>query len=141
MKTTVLIFFIFFGLCYASPRYIEITGADSKLKVLDKATGLEWTKEYAAAKTWQQALDYCEALNYAGNTDWKLPNSNELISLINIKKYNPASDFPSAATGYFWSSSSCVSAASSAWIVYFSNGNVTSYDKASAYAVRCVRQP
>ena len=39
-----------------------------------------------AAKTWQEALDYVARLNanaYLGHVDWRLPNRNELRSLVN----------------------------------------------------------
>lgn len=32
---------------------------------------------------WSAAVTNCEALSYAGYTDWRLPNTNELISLYN----------------------------------------------------------
>ena len=33
-------------------------------------------------KNWQEALEYCENLAYAGISDWRLPNRNELFSAI-----------------------------------------------------------
>ncbi|MCX5673936.1 MAG: DUF1566 domain-containing protein [Planctomycetota bacterium] len=37
----------------------------------------------AAPMTWNAAIDYCEALEYAGFTDWRMPNMQELFSLLN----------------------------------------------------------
>ena len=116
--------------------------------VTDTKTGLVWQKSYVSGKNWQGALSYCETLTYAGYSDWRLPDKNELASLVNYKKYGPASDFPDMPSRYFWSSSTDVSGTSYAWIVAFNNGSVDfddgvmddSYGKAgNYYSVRCVR--
>ena len=63
--------------------------------VIDVATGLMWFKETAAPPsgydpddegrvTWQQALKYCEELEFAGYEDWRLPNLIELLSIMNL---------------------------------------------------------
>ena len=56
-----------------------------------------------SGKNWKEALEYCENLTYAGISDWRLPNRNE-ISNIYFK-------------GDTWSSSSVVSDPISAWIM------------------------
>ena len=60
----------------------------------DKGTDLFWQKTSVSGKTWPEALAYCEGLNYAGYNDWRLPNKNELASLVDYSKTNPASSFP-----------------------------------------------
>ena len=62
----------------------------------DSASGLMWQKNYAekGMTKWKEALFYCENLIYAGYSDWRLPNRNELASIINYEKYRPATDFP-----------------------------------------------
>lgn len=109
--------------------------------VTDTETGLIWQKTYESGKTWKQALYYCENLTYAGYNDWRLPNRNELLSLVNFEKYEPASDFPDMHGQYFWSSSTNVNDTSRAWRVDFDNGYVGSYFKTtySGHNVRCVR--
>ena len=111
--------------------------------VTDTETGLIWQKTYKLGKTWQQALYYCENLTYAGYNDWRLPNKNELISLVNYEKRLPASDFPDmpSGSGYhlFWSSSTHVYYTYYAWLVDFSRGSVYHDDKTDSYNVRCVR--
>ncbi len=104
-----------------------------KVIVTDTKTKLQWTKEYSIDKTWQQALSYCETLDYGGYTDWRLPNINELKTLRNRTKHNPASDFPEMPSNYFWSSSSLMPNTISAWGVRFIDGLVgddvkTDYD-------------
>ena len=108
--------------------------------VTDAKTGLMWQKEYATGKTWQQALKYCEDSTYAGYSDWRLPNKNELASLINYEKSGwPYSYFPDMPSSVFWSSSTRVSVSYSAWYVGFSNGYVGYYYKTNNNYVRCVR--
>lgn len=75
------------------------------LIVKDTVSGLVWAADYNGALYWTLALSYCNNLDYAGYTDWRLPNKNELLSLVNYKKYYPASDFPEMPLETFWSSS------------------------------------
>ena len=120
-----------------------VTSSDGKI-VTDNKTGLIWQKEYATDKTWQQALKYCEDSTYAGYSDWRLPNRNELASLINYEKLSgsPYSYFPDMPSFQFWSSSSYEALRNDAWVVYFNYGYVVGISKSyTSYIsyVRCVR--
>jgi hypothetical protein len=122
-------------------RFTE-TNARGVVLVCDKQTDLIWQKDYATNKTWQQAMDYADELNTAkhgGYSDWRLPTIEELVTLINYQRYNPASDFPGMPNGWFWSSSSYAGSTSYAWNVYGSNGSVSYCDKTYGDAARCVR--
>lgn len=113
--------------------------------VTDSTTGLIWQKTYVSDKNWLEALDYCKNLTYAGYTDWRLPDKNELASLINYGKRNPASNFPNMPSNIFWSSSNSIGSSSNAWIVNFDHGPVSTYGKTNSangldpIYVRCVR--
>jgi hypothetical protein len=99
-----------------------------------------WQKEYATDKTWQQALKYCEDSTYAGYSDWRLPNKNELLSLINYEKSDlPYSYFPDTPTEWFWSSSTDVCYTNGAWIMNFIDGTAGDSAKNCYNSVRCVR--
>jgi hypothetical protein len=57
--------------------------------VTDLSTGLMWQKlevtddnGNARKMVWEEALAYCERLELAGYDDWRLPNSNELQSIV-----------------------------------------------------------
>ncbi|MBO4696403.1 MAG: DUF1566 domain-containing protein, partial [Lachnospiraceae bacterium] len=115
-----------------------ISGADV---VTDSTTGLMWQKTYLNRKTiWQDALEYCESLEYAGYSDWRLPNQNELTTLLNYNKTDsPYSDFPDMSDGTFWSSSTPLYNKEYAWFVDFGYGNVYPYYKARRNPVICVR--
>lgn len=111
--------------------------------VTDPATGLMWQKDcdFNGTRGWKQALYYCENLVYAGYSDWRLPNKNELFSLVNYNKVAPASDFPAKMGEYtshaeYFTSSSGGSWA--VWITDFSDGASQSYSKNGSY-IRCVR--
>ena len=107
--------------------------------VTDTVTGLVWQKSYGSGN-WQEALYYCETLIYAGYTDWRLPNKNELASLLNQDKSGASySDFPDMPSSYFWSSSTRIHSEDEAWIGDFSFGMVSIYGKTSGWSVRCVR--
>ena len=130
----------FSGLALAdSSRFTVTEPVSGEQVVTDAVTGLMWQKSYATSKTWKQALAYCESLSYGGYSDWRLPNVQELSSLVNSARYNPASDFPDMPSSYFWSSSSDANFYNFACYVYFGNGYVASYYKTSYDDARCVR--
>ncbi len=108
--------------------------------VIDSVTGLIWQKAYETNKTWQQSLAYCESLSYGGQSDWRLPNKKELMSLVNYERCSPASDFPDITTNWFWSSSTNVFSTNYAWRVGFNNGAVGSTIMVSSFYARCVRE-
>ena len=112
--------------------------------VVDKTTGLMWQRGYASDKTWVQALNYCKKLGedkYAGFDDWRLPNKNELASLLDLDKNSaPYSAFPDMPDKSFWSSSTFADNSAIAWVADFSQGLMTNdtkyYDRYYAICVR-----
>lgn len=141
MKKIILFAAFMLTATFSMPLFAAFTSTtvQGDVIVTDTETGLIWQKTYVSGKTWQQALSYCESLTYAGYSDWRLPNKNELASLINYKKYNPASDFPDMLSTGFWSSSTNVDYTSYAWLVYFYGGGVGYDYKTGNDYVRCVR--
>ncbi len=78
--------------------------------VSDKVTGLLWQQHLNFEQyNWDDALKYCNNLDYAGRTDWRLPNIKEGISIVNYNKFSPSIDlefFPNTpADKFFWTSS------------------------------------
>ena len=142
MKKIILFATFILTTAFVMPLLAEFnsTTVDGDVIVTDTKEGLIWQKTYEKDKNWQQALDYCEELTYAGYSDWRLPNKNELASLVNYEKYSPASDFPDMPTSiYFWSSSTLVITQDAAWRVVFYDGEVDSSNKKYTCSVRCVR--
>ena len=109
----------------------ESSTVNGNVIVTDTETGLIWQKTYETGKTWQQALSYCENLTYAGYSDWRLPDKNELASLITHRK-----DF-GMPSKKFWSSSTYVRNTYNAW--YVIGSAVSNGHKGYTQAVRCVR--
>jgi hypothetical protein len=115
-------------------------GDDDDDVVIDSVTGLMWQKTIET-KTWQEALEYCEDLEYAGYSDWRLPNRNELASLVKFDLYQPASDFPDMPEDdHFWTSSYLPTTPTSGVTLdsitgTFGLGNLKTFSK----SVRCVR--
>ena len=119
---------------------------DSSGVVADSATGLAWQDDYSdnggdiKRASWQDALVYCEELSLGGKSDWRLPNRNELFSIVDMSKYDPfiSSVFTNVTSDDYWSSTTFAPDSSYAWYVLFSNGYVSWNDKRLIYSVRCV---
>lgn len=55
--------------------------------ITDNATGLMWQKaDDGVARDWQASLAYAENLSYAGYSDWRLPNTKELQSIVDYTR-------------------------------------------------------
>ncbi|MBI5559069.1 MAG: DUF1566 domain-containing protein [Deltaproteobacteria bacterium] len=125
--------------------------------VTDSATGLMWQQcsmgktwnnatqvcdGTATRLTWQNALEQSENLNLAGYDDWRLPNRNELQSLLDYSRISPAIDtvyFPGTVSFAYWSSTTYASITYGAWLVDFYYGIVDGYYKSYSCYVRAVR--
>jgi hypothetical protein len=53
----------------------------------DQATGLTWMQSDSGnGLDWEGALNYCSSLDYAGISDWRLPNAKELHSIVDYSR-------------------------------------------------------
>ena len=69
--------------------------------ITDQATGLMWMQaDNGAPLRWQQALDYAETANFAGYSDWRLPDAKELQSIVDYSR-SPATTFSPAIDPLF----------------------------------------
>ncbi len=127
--------------------------------VTDSGKGLIWQKctagrgttlgncstGSATTYTWSNAITYCEGLTLGGRSDWRLPNINELRSIVDYtKSTSPAIDstaFPNTQSAGYWSSSTYSPITTKVWAVYFAFGEVFTVDKTDLYYVRCVTGP
>jgi hypothetical protein len=141
------------------------------LTAIDTSTGLMWMRcnlhqawdgstcvditfmEYPVY-TWQRALlaardinsgalnvDHDDAAGFATYTDWRLPNKNELASIIEEQCWSPTINetvFPAASSYRYWSSSPHINS-NSAWSIDFSNGTINTNVKVDSGLVRLVR--
>ena len=134
--------------------------------ITDNNTGLMWEKKSAdgsihdkdSTHTWANAFAVhiagLNAANFAGHNYWRLPNVNELQSLVNYENLFPSvsSAFNKdcaasctvltcscTASPFHWSSSTNAGVPSDAWIVNFGIGGVNASGKSFTGHVRAVR--
>lgn len=112
----------------------------------DKKTNLMWQDDVSVKTTkkdWHSAIAHCENLTHAGYSDWRLPTIDELLSITDDTKYNPAivSSLKNVNvySDHYWSSSPYIPNPSGAWYVAFSKGCNLPKAKISTELVRCVR--
>lgn len=120
--------------------------------VLDRATGLMWAADGLAAGcnngatiTWAAAITYANGLNFAGFTDWRVPNINEKVSLADYSKIVPPCIntvlFPNTPIYYFWSSTTKADLTTEAHThVYNTNHSISNAAKSTDCFLRCVRK-
>lgn len=132
------------------------------LTITDNATGLEWEVLCAlligscpvinrvdnAIFHWDEAFQKIADLNnanFAGHNDWRLPNINELQTLVDYGRIDPAIDpvffsFTSfTQSSLYWSSTSYQNLPSRAWGVDFNDGRVLPNSKLGGSFVDYVR--
>lgn len=114
--------------------------------VTDIKTGLTWQKETAPdLYNWQEALMYAEGLTLAGYSDWRLPNINELQTLVDVSHHSPAvspvlKNYTLSQSAHsYWSSTTHVDTKHRAWLVSFAGGQVGTTEKPDKRLVRVVR--
>ncbi len=112
--------------------------------ISDIQTGLMWQQTApSSVYSWDQALTYCENLNLGGYTDWRLPNRNELQSIVDYSKYFPAitSTFfiETFSDTLYWTSTTHANSPNLVWVLGSVTGHFGSSDKNSYYSLRAVR--
>lgn len=137
---------------FARPYVISPDGTE----VTDKKTGLIW-RRCAEGMSWngktctgdattfinEKAKKFALEVARTSGTAWRLPILDELSSIIDPSRANPAIDpkaFPGTPATFFWTISPEVFNENYAWYIDFANGVVhLDYDRKLPYAVRLVR--
>ena len=104
--------------------------------VRDMLCGLEWGPTADKTMTFKQAQDYCVKLG------GRLPEVNELQSLVDYSKKDPAIDkdlFPDTKSSWYWTGTTHEVYSDCAWCVYVTNGYVVDINKDYVNYVRPVR--
>lgn len=113
------------------------------MKTYEDENGLMWQAKGPRTKmTWGEAKEYCANLRLKGFSDWRLPTIEELLSIVDFNRYDPAIDiehFPCTISSYYWTSSICAGSINDAWLVSFYYGHGSGSNKSGSYYVRAVR--
>lgn len=128
----------------------KLTRDDSKQTVSMQRSSLMWQDNESIKKNWKNALSYCNDLSLGGYADWRLPNKNELLSLVDYAETSPSINtiFKNIATPayetasyHYWTSSTYLGYESRAWSIDFYRGKESiGSSKDSSYYLRCVRE-
>ena len=109
--------------------------------VIDHVTELRWQKIADLINrpvTWKEALEAVAAMKKksSGGKPWRLPNINELESLVDCSRHSPAlpqgHPFDRVREGY-WSSTTSMFEPDWAWALYMAKGAVGVGQKAGAH--------
>jgi hypothetical protein len=153
------------GVSWPTPRFTDnLVNGVSNGTVTDNLTGLIWLKNTncsvslggvnntGTGLTWANAISWSNALSNGscGLTDastagqWRLPNVNELMSLMDVSTYAPClpagNPFTSVQSyGYYWTSTTDPSFTTTAFSFIMNQGLMANYNKTDTYFVWPVR--
>ncbi|PIQ50688.1 MAG: hypothetical protein COW02_18920 [Comamonadaceae bacterium CG12_big_fil_rev_8_21_14_0_65_59_15] len=121
-----------------------VTHTPTRLMWQRCALGQTWTGSTCSGSASIHPWDVANALtgNFAAHSDWRLPTSDELLSLVDYSKISPAIDttlFPGTPSSVFWSGSAYAIDSGTAWGVQFNGGYANGSDRSASNAVRLVR--
>ena len=68
--------------CLVDPDNLPECSPTSATPCYDSTSHLTWSKKSDTTYTWSHAVTYCDNLTEGGYSDWRLPNINELRTLI-----------------------------------------------------------
>lgn len=100
--------------------------------VLDRETGLVWEKSPSTLQhTWTEAQAVCYQKTVGNRKGWRTPAVEELASLVDTLKTNPAlpAGHPFPNVSVYWSATTVVGNESHAWTVNFGSGTVSTAAK------------
>jgi hypothetical protein len=117
--------------------------------MLDTVTGLCWDKNLNrhGTSTWSNAVSDCDGSTHAGHSDWRLPQRDELMTLVDLIGGDETTcstlgvfGFTGCQNSRYWSATTYQPNTGSAWIVYFNDGYSGNVGKTSNSYVACVRR-
>lgn len=145
-----------------------LTDRETGLQWMRCSLGQQWDGESCAgvpeALSWARIRDAAGAFNYeggyAGKTDWRIPDVNELSSLVFCSSGYPQywnttkspcggeyrrpaildAAFPNTPSTWFWTVSEDLQDPSSAWFVFFHYGSSTTGRRDNEKCLRLVRE-
>lgn len=139
------------GVSWTDPRFtVNLAAPDSGGSMTDNLTGLVWAADggtpaagecTGGIKTWQEGLDYIACLNsvnYLGHTDWRLPNRNEIQSILDAQSpdmtaWLDSNGFMNVSSDCYWSSTTSASVTGIVWCFSISDGGMYGVTEADNY--------
>ncbi len=117
---------------------------DKNSVVLDKKNAIYWQDNLSSEKSsedWDDAIEYCDQLVLNSMTKWRLPTFNELLSIVDYTRVNPAINpaFEYVHEGTYWTSVNFSATLSRAWTIDFRTGKTYYSYKTTNHSVRCVK--
>lgn len=128
------------GVAWPDPRFAD----NGNGTICDNLTGLMWEQAPSGTATWSDALTYANELVLGGHSDWRLPNVNELESLINAGQADPeawlnSQGLSGVQAGFYWSSTTYAPGTAYALLVSMDVGSVNYATKTGNGYVLAVR--
>ena len=119
--------------------------------VIDRATGLMWPKDHQGAAADNGTMNsfifahlFCNALSFAGFSDWRLPNALELLSLAQFDAAGGApyvwAPFTNTRSSGFWTNTTLPSTTTAAYVVDFTYPVLTFFVKSISKYMIAVRK-
>jgi len=124
------------GTCSCDGTGWEVKNRSGVVVYVDCNADKCWTPT-VAAHNWSSAMNYCSNLNYGGFSDWRLPDLTTLGNLCSSDSCSGTCFGGDGFAGAYWSSTEYSSSA--AYLVFFSDCDVSYSSKAAPFHVRCVR--
>jgi hypothetical protein len=137
------------GVPWPDPRFTFGAGAEADC-VTDNLTGLMWAKNANLPngfRAWQGALDFANTLILCGHSDWRLPNVNELQSLVSLSQPGSIAawltnqGFTNVVGDWvYWSSTTSAGHLSQAWALTLFAGTWNTASKTNSFYIWPVRE-
>lgn len=132
------------GAAWPDPRFVD----NGDGTVIDNLTGLEWIRSphllsgNTGPMEWNNAIDFCNDLNYSARSDWRLPNIREIESLLNYGSGSWGDEpyewlnsnetpFVGVKDDAYWSSTPYFTSVDAAWGIYMTHGAIAAENKSS----------
>jgi len=112
---------------------------DSKKIVLDqKDHKIYYDAKPSPKMNYDDALKYCEKMDYLGYTSWRVPNKEEMRSLLELsrRKITVKHAFKNVQEGIYWSSTT--DRYNDAWYFDFDLGRYSTAEKSKKFYLFCV---
>jgi hypothetical protein len=106
----------------------------------DQTSGQYWAQSDAVTRDWEGTIAYCDALDYGGYSDWRVPTLKEAMQahIDEIARLSAASML-NLTSGDYWTATTRSSLTTWAWVTTLVVGPSTKYLKTALNGVLCTR--